>query len=384
MDSKEIEENKVKEILDKRFVDKDNSKQTMLLLGGAVFGIVLLLFIGALLSSGTFIKDVMNFIGAVNDAKIEDSVFIALTQSEELGNGQTNGEVALQEPSIPNTPTTQKDEEPKYGPPSTSGEDNIIVLQSTGSSYSSGGGSTTKKTTNNKIIIHELNIDSNNGYINNNLITINYDVSNVKTIVITEIRDLVKKTYDIDCENKRCDGTLQPRIIGRDGQKQVTISLENGSGDKQTKTFELVLDTISPDGVNDITATQIGIDNKVKIEWGISNERVTYILYRLDYTKSLSRPNPGENNEGYNDPQILSTQNMIRLTEGENTGYIDEDLEYGKTYSYFVRAVDKAGNPSLLSPAARVIVRHGDVIDPNPQGPPETPSPVANNPPPAY
>lgn len=68
-------------------------------------------------------------------------------------------------------------------------------------------------------------------------------------------------------------------------------------------------------------------------------------------------PKPGSTVAGYNVYRSQPDGTYTQIASGiPGTSYIDSDVKHGKTYHYFVRAVDTAGHESPFSnPAAAVI-----------------------------
>jgi len=356
--SKEIEEDeKIKEILDKRFTNDNNNNESVLLLAGAVVGVVVLLIFGALLAGGA-IGDIMNMLTGANNTSGAENITVSIEQP-------TDNELE----NVTSVSDNETMLEPEPAPENQSGEveeavsnETVEVIETSETTSESNHHHNNDHHHNENVlpVVYSLSIGSN-GYVNTREVFVSYDVYNVNRIEV--ITDIIGSSEKMHCENQRCHGEIHTLLGREDGAKTITVKLINSHG-SITKKLSVILDTHSPARIMDVRAVQLGsLQPKVKVTWGPSDEECTFTLFR---SQLFSLPWHGEMQTI---PKIIAEG----VTEME---YVDTNVSFGKTYVYYVLPVDLAHNPGTFSPPVQITV-----INPNPHPEPDpdmTTAPVHN------
>ncbi len=365
-ENKETEE--IEKILDKRFTkgQTGDTNKFMLIIGAIVIGAVFLLIAGALLADGT-IGNTLNLLSSYDQNNENLESYVATIESESI----TNDAISFENVDLPETGDVEI-----INNPIVEREEYVLVHRSGNSGgashHSSNSGTNNEINDENTIndedttndteddeenddddviiptdveILSVKLVDDNNGYVNTREVTVKYIVTNAKSIAATGGQDSIGQVQLLNCYYQSCIGEITVKF-NSDGEKVITVEAINRQQERDTKSLNVIIDTIKPDRVENVRAEQLAkIDETVKVTWGQHQEDVTYEIYRLSINE-LARNIPGDDNP--------SNANLIKIGETKETQYI-EKVNPG-TYSYYIVAVDNAGNPSILSRPAIVIV----------------------------
>jgi len=298
----ETEEEKIKEILDKRF-DNTNNK-TMLIFGGVVMAAIILLVAGALLADGVF-DGIMNMLFGTDE----------ISDNPEIETNHDTNEI--NQPNIIYKEDEQEASEEEAGDEDVSLKDTTPYVghEAKPSASTSGGGRRKKYPGFNELKITEVN---KNGYVNTRYVTLEYAVYNTNEMEIFE-NNVKIKTIPLDCESNVCKNSESIILSADNGDKNINVKIKNKYASQEQK-VRFKLDTQRPAKVTNMQAIQINVLRpEVSLLWTASNEEVTYIIYRLleDSYSANSEYKYNPFNEGINDNTILDGESLV-YTEIEN------------------------------------------------------------------